>query len=73
MKAMDVVTTAMQNMPPAIRRRGPTRWYSRPTSWLEIITPIACGNVVRPDCSAESPRSSCRKIGRRKRMPAKLP
>ncbi len=60
-------------MPPTISRRGPTRWYSRPTTWLEIMTPIACGKVVNPDWNAESPRSSCRNSGSTNSTPAKLP
>ena len=68
-----VVTAAMPSMPNMIRRRGPTRWYRRPTSWLEAMTPIAWGKVVSPDCRAVNPRRVCKYSGIRKMTPMKLP
>ena len=55
-----------------MRRRGPTVGYSRPATWDETSTPMACGNVVSPDSSAVSPRRSCRNSGMRNSTPAKL-
>lgn len=55
-----VIANATHNSPPEIKRRGPMCLYRHPAICDEIITPIACGNVVRPGCNAESPRRFCR-------------
>ena len=40
---------AAARSPYEIRRRGPIRLYSRPATTVANMTPMASGNVVRPD------------------------
>ena len=63
---------AAPTSPNTMSRRGPTLGYSRPATWDETSTPMACGKVVSPDWSAVRPRRSWRKSGMMNSTPAKL-
>ena len=69
MKARIAELSVASTSPTAISRRGPMLRYIRLVGWAIIITPIAIGNVVRPDSNGESPRSRCSRNGRRKSAP----
>ena len=60
-------TVITPHRPPIAMRRGPTRGYMRAAIWELVHTPMAPGNVVSPELSAEAPRASCRNSGMRNR------